>query len=109
MSDSSRNHSDTNPAVGGRPASVRLPMASPVPLHGRRRTVPRRSSRLSRPSAAWICALAVNSSDLAIVCATICSVAASSPTASSPRLCRAAPTRATPNPARISPEFSTLE
>ena len=38
MSDSSRNHSETNPAVGGRPARVRLPMARPVPLHGRRRT-----------------------------------------------------------------------
>ena len=41
MSASSRNHSDTNPAVGGRPASVSPPMASPVPLHGACLAIPR--------------------------------------------------------------------
>ena len=63
----------------------------------------------SVPSVAWIRALLVNSSDFATVCATTCSVAASSPAAISPRSRVAAPTSATPNPARISPEFSTLE
>jgi len=53
-------------------------------------------------------ALAVNSSDFAAVCATTWRVAASRPTPSRPRSRVAAPTRATPNPARISPEFSTL-
>jgi hypothetical protein len=54
-------------------------------------------------------ALAVNSSDLAAVCATICSVAASSPTATSRSSRMAAPVRATPYPARMSPLFSMLE
>ena len=61
------------------------------------------------PASARSCALAVNSSDLAAVCATICKVAASSPAAASRRSWIAAPTSATPNPARISPVFSTLE
>ncbi len=84
-------------------------MASPVPLHGSRRAVPYSLSRSLVPRSDSIIALLVNSSDLAAVWATICSVAASRPAAASRRSPMAAPTRATPNPARISPAFSTLE
>ena len=110
ISDSSRNHSDTNPAVGGSPASVTAPTARPQPLHGARRPTPRSTSRSSAPAAvASSPAEEQNSSDFAAVCATICSVAASRPTAISRRSPTAAPVSATPNPVMISPVFSTLE
>ena len=109
MSDSSRNHSETNPAVGGSPASVSDPMASPVPLQGVRRPMPRKVSRSSLPAAVSIPALAVNSSDLAAVCAIICRVAASRPTAISRWSRTAAPVSATPKPTMMRPLFSTLE
>ena len=109
ISASSRNHSETNPAVGGSPARVRPPMARPVPRHGASRATPRSASRLSVPAADSMPAAAVNSSDLAAVCAITCRVAASSPAATRSRSPTAAPTRATPKPARISPAFSTLE
>ena len=109
MSDSSRNHSDTKPTVGGSPASVSEPTASPNPLHGVRRARPRSSSRSSAPVAASIPADEVNSRDLATVCVTTCSVAASSPAATRRRSPTAAPVSATPNPVTMSPVFSMLE
>jgi hypothetical protein len=83
ISDSSRNHSDTNPAVGGSPASVSEPTASPVALHGARRAMPRSDSRSSLPATISMPAAELNSSDFAAVCVTICSVAASRPMATS--------------------------
>jgi hypothetical protein len=109
MSDSSRNHSDTNPAVGGSPARVSEPTARPAPLHGARRAMPRSASRSSLPATASRPAAELNSSDLATVCITICRVAASRPMATSRWLPTAAPVSATPNPVMISPLFSTLE
>ncbi len=114
MSDSSRNHSDTNPTVGGSPARVTAPTARPAPLHGARRPMPRSASRSSpsapaSPAATSRPAAELNSSDLATVCVTICSVAASRPTATICWLPTAAPVSATPNPVMISPVFSTLE
>ena len=95
--------------MGGSPASVSEPTASPNPLHGVRRARPRNSSRSSAPVAASIPADEVNSRDLATVCVTTCSVAASSPAATRRRSPTAAPVSATPNPTTMSPVFSTLE
>jgi len=67
--------------VGGSPARVSDPTASPNPLHGVLRARPRSSSRSSAPVAASIPADEVNSRDLASVWVTTCSVAASSPAA----------------------------
>ena len=61
------------------------------------------------PDADSMPAAAVNSRDLAAVCAITCSVAASSPAATRRWSRVAAPTSATPNPVRIRPVFSTLE
>ena len=75
--------------------------------------MPRSASRSSLPAPAspphLIPAAEQNSSVFAAVCATICSVAASSPIATSRLSAIAAPVRATPNPVMISPLFSTLE
>ena len=109
ISDSSRNHSDTKPAVGGSPASVSDPTARPKPLHGAAAPDAAQPSRSSLPAAASSPAAEVNSSDLAAVCATICSVAASRPTAISRWSPMAAPVSATPKPVMMSPLFSTLE
>ncbi len=85
-----------------RPARCRAMAPPGAPRPARRRSV-------GAPAAAdAMTALAVNSSDLATVCATT-SVAASSPAATSRRSPVAEPARATPYPARISPLFSTLE
>ena len=84
-------------------------MASPVPLHGARRPMPRSISRSSPPATTSRPALDVNSSDLAAVCAIICKVAASRPTATSRSSRTAAPVRATPKPTMMRPLFSTLE
>ena len=61
------------------------------------------------PVAVSIVPLAKNTVPLASAWATVCRVAASSPTASSAGWCRLAPASATPKPVRISPAFSTLE
>ena len=45
---SRRNHSETKPMVGGRPARVSEPRAKAAPLTGVRRPAPRRVSRLVR-------------------------------------------------------------
>jgi hypothetical protein len=83
MSDSSRNHSDTNPAVSGSPARVSALSANPVPLHGTRRPAPRSWSRSPVPIADSILAPVSISTDLATVCVITCSVAAISPAATS--------------------------
>ena len=95
--------------MGGKPARVSEPTVSPVPLYGARRPIPRSISRSSPPPTASMPAPEVNSRDLAAVCAIICKVAASRPTATSRSSRTAAPVSATPKPTMMRPLFSTLE